>query len=337
MQVGVQVGGSQASGGAVVLSNAFTFKEKKMQTIAAIENPSIQSAAAGAADASSAGFALQSATVIVGDIQVSAKSQQQIAQSISGVNRAVFKLEKLEAEREHWEAHELASSHKRLYSLLTSCYEFYLDMKLSPSKEERDDLRKGLETFVLTRGYRMKLDATHDMNKVVKSVFGNIDRRRVSAYGLALRAALSAGPLDGNGKATAISANALADWLSQQGGVEEVRLGCRNKGMTATQRADVAKAALSTSTLETLKLDPRRIAFDTNDADKMMVLVVTYRPTGELEVNAVVKSDAAVRAVLASHYSANKEAVTEAANKVSSDPVFVRATEIALRDQGVAN
>ncbi len=231
----------------------------------------------------------------------------------------------------------MAASHKRLYSLLTSCYQYYLDMKTSPSREEREDLKKGLETFILTRGYKSRLDTTHDMNKVVKSVFGNIDRRRVSAYGLALRAALAAGPLDGNRKATAISANELADWLGTQGGVEEVRLGCRNKGMTATQRADVAKAALGTSALTTLKLDPRSIAFDTNDADKMMVLVVTYRPTGELEVNAVVKSDAAVRAALASHYSANKDAVTEAANKVSPDPASIRATEIALRDQGVAN
>lgn len=304
-----------------------------MQTIATIENPSINSAAVDGTDVSSAGFALQSTTVNVGDVQVSVKSQQQIAQSISGVNRAVFKLERLEAERENWESTELAASHKRLYSLLTSCYQFYLDMKTSPSREEREDLKKGLETFILTRGYQTRLDATHDMNKVVKSVFGNIDRRRVSAYGLALRAALAAGPADDKGKPTPITATELADWLSEKGGVEEVRLGSRNQGMTATQRAAVAKSALQSSALTTMKLDPRSFAFDTNDSDQMMVLVVTYRPTGELEVNAVVKSDAAVRAALASYYSANKDAVTQAANKASSEAAPLRATEIALQQQ----
>ncbi len=302
-----------------------------MQTIATIENPSINSAAVDGTDVPSAGFALQNTTVNVGDVQVSVKSQQQIAQSISGVNRAVFQLERLEAEREHWESTELAASHKRLYSLLTSCYQYYLDMKTSPSKEEREDLRKGLDTFILTRGYGGGLSTTHDMNKVVKSVFGNIDRRRVSAYGLALRAALAAGPIDDKGRPTPISAPELADWLTAKGGVEEVRLGSRNEGMTATQRAAVAKSALQSSALTTMKLDPRSFAFDTNDADKMMVLVVTYRPTGELEVNAVVKSDAAVRAALASYYSDNKEAVTQAASKASAEAAAPRATEIALQ------
>jgi hypothetical protein len=306
-----------------------------MQTIATIETSSSLSAAAEAAvaDSSSAGFVLRDATVNVGDLQVSAKSQQQIAQSISGMNRAIFKLEKLEAEREHWEANELASSHKRLYSLLTSCYQFYMDMKLSPSKEEREDLRKGLETFILTRAYS-KLSTTHDMNKVVKSVFGGVDRRRVSAYSLALRNALISGPVDGNGKATPVAPSELADWLTAKGGVEEVRLGSRNGGLTALQRASLAKVALETSSLTALKLDPRSVAFDTNDADKMMVLVVTYRPTGELEVNAVVKSDTAVNAALASYYSANKDAVTQAANQANAVPAPERATDVALRQQG---
>jgi hypothetical protein len=119
-----------------------------------------------------------------------------------------------------------------------------------------------------------------------------------------------------------------------KGGVEEVRLGSRNQGMTATQRAGVAKTALKSSSLTTMKLDPRSVAFDTNDADKMMVLVVTYRPTGELEVNAVVKSDTAVNAALASYYSANKDAVTQAANQASAAPAPQRATDVALRQPG---
>lgn len=278
-------------------------------------------------------FSLNGAAVIANGVQISEASQKVVAEQISGVNQAIFALEQLEAEREHWEANELAASHKRLYSLLTRCYQYYLDMKLSPSKAERDDKRKGLETFLFTRQYDKRLENTHDMNKVVKSVFGNIDRRRVSAYSLALRAALIAGPVDSNQKATAISADALADWLASQGGVEEVRLGGKNNGKTAKQRAEVAKAAIESQALLSFKPDAKRALFDTEDVDKMCVLVATYRPNGELDISAVVKNDAAVRAALAAYYSQNKEDLDKQPS-AGSKPASSSATDKALANAG---
>lgn len=94
-------------------------------------------------DATQSGnFSLNGAAVVANGVQISEASKKAVAEQISGVNQAIFALEQLEAEREHWEANELAASHKRLYSLLTRCYQYYLDMKLSPSKAERDDKRK---------------------------------------------------------------------------------------------------------------------------------------------------------------------------------------------------
>lgn len=278
-------------------------------------------------------FNLNGAAVIANGVQISEASQKVVAEQISGVNQAIFALEQLEAEREHWETNELAASHKRLYSLLTRCYQYYLDMKLSASKTERDDKRKGLETFLFTRQYDKRLENTHDMNKVVKSVFGNIDRRRVSAYSLALRAALIAGPVDSNQKATAISADSLADWLASQGGVEEVRLGGKNNGKTAKQRAEVAKAAIESQALLSFKPDAKRALFDTEDVDKMCVLVATYRPNGELDISAVVKNDAAVRAALAAYYSQNKEDLDKQA-PAGSKTASTSATDMALVNAG---
>lgn len=246
----------------------------------------------------------------------------------AGINDAIFKLEKLEQERESWEAKELSASHQRLYSLLTQCYEFYLAMKTDKSSQVREQMKKGLETFIGVRGYKF-LSSSHDMNRVVKSIFG-VDRRRVSAYSLALRSALAAGGVDKNGKSIALPPSQLASWLEQQGGVEEVRLGCKNKGMTAKERAEAAKTALSSSVLMTLKADPKAVPFDTDDVDKMMVLVATYRPTGELEISAVVKNDAAVRAALAAHYSENKAEVQAAADKAENESAPQSATAAAL-------
>jgi len=234
---------------------------------------------------------------------------------VSILNGAVFELERLEGLRQHWEGNELAASHNRLYSVLTECYEFYQTMKSAKTgKTIRDAMKSGLDSFILQRNYT-SISTTHDMNRVVKAVFG-IDRRRVSAYSLALRAALVKGPVV-DGCTTPVPASQLAEWLSNEGGVEQVRLGSKNNGMTAKNRAEIAKIVVKDLVLLTIKPDAKTMPFDTEDSDRMVLLVATYRPSGELEISAVVKNDTAVRGALAAYYSVDKVGVQSAADKAS--------------------
>jgi len=48
---------------------------------------------------------------------ISKEMAQAIKVAHSGINEAVFRLERLETEREQWETTELAASRKRMYSL----------------------------------------------------------------------------------------------------------------------------------------------------------------------------------------------------------------------------
>jgi len=249
----------------------------------------------------------------VSAFKLSEKATQALLQANQAVNSAVFTLERLEQEREQWEGKELAASRARLYALLTECYSFYLTMKTDERTAVREQSSKALGLFIATRGY-MFTPTTHDMTRVVKAVFG-VDRRRVSAYSLALRAALEGGQRTANGKATAVSVADLAQWLEDKGGVEEVRLGSKNTGLTTTQRAEVAKEALKTSVLMTLKPDSQTMAFGTDDIDRTVLLVATYRPSGELEISTVVKHETAVRSALAAHFTADKAAVMAAAER----------------------
>jgi len=245
--------------------------------------------------------------------KLSEKATQALLQANRAVNSAVFTLERLEQEREQWEGKELAASRARLYALLTECYSFYLTMKTDKRAAVREQSSKALGLFIATRGYVFTA-TTHDMTRVVKAVFG-VDRRRVSAYSLALRAALEGGQRTADGKATAVAAADLAQWLEDKGGVEEVRLGSKNKGLTTTQRAEVAKEALKTSVLMTLKPDSQALAFGTDDIDRTVLLVATYRPNGELEISTVVKHESAVRSALAAHFTADKAGVMAAAER----------------------
>ena len=258
---------------------------------------------------------------------ISAEMTDGLMAKVSEANKAIFILERLEDERVKWEKNELAASRQRLYGMLTDCYEFYLTMKTDKNGDVREQMKKGLETFVQVRGYIFQ-STSHDMNKIVKSVFG-LDRRRVSAYSLALRAALKAGGVDTEGKEQALSKEELAGWIERNGGIEEIRLGSKNQGVSLKERAETAKQAIQNKPLMTIKPDPNVMPFDTNDSDKMMLLVATYRPTGELEISAVVKSDTAVRAALAAYYSGNKEEVVNAANAASA-PIQQSAIDMAL-------
>jgi hypothetical protein len=233
-------------------------------------------------------------------------------------------LETLETERQNWEGTELAASHARLYGILTKCYAYYLAMKSATAdKQVRAEMAKGLERFITARRLRT-LDKTHDMNRVVKAVFGE-DRRRVSAYSMALRVALTAGT-----GMQPLPYTELSAWIAAQGGVEEIRQGSKNGGKTTAERVEVAKDAVKDKSLMTFKPDPKSMSFDSNDADKMMVLVVTYRPTGDIEVNSVIKSTAAVKAALAAHYAENKGQMADAkARKEMSQPT---AVSIALNN-----
>ena len=258
---------------------------------------------------------------------ISAEMSAGLMAKVSEANKAIFTLERLEEERLKWEKNEQAASRQRLYGMLTDCYEFYLTMKTDTRADVREQMKKGLETFVQVRGYVFQ-STSHDMNKIVKSVFG-LDRRRVSAYSLALRAALKAGGFDIAGKELALAKDELAGWIERKGGIEEIRLGSKNQGLSLKVRADTAKQAIQNKPLMTVKPDPKVISFDTNDSDKMMLLVATYRPTGDLEISAVVKSDTAVRAALAAHYAVNKEEIVKAASS-ASEPTQQSAIDMAL-------
>jgi hypothetical protein len=193
----------------------------------------------------------------------------------------------METARISWETTELAQSNNRKYGILYQAYKFYLVMKQDSDKDVRKAQLDAMEKFIADRGYTFT-PSTHDMTRVVKCVFG-VERRRVSAYSIALREALR----------QEVEAEDLVAFLEDNGGVEQIRLG-GTKPLSATKRAEQVKGEVLTSELGKIKCD---VQADADWTDKQVVLVATYLPTGEFEVNAVVKHDGAVNAALAAYYS----------------------------------
>jgi hypothetical protein len=199
-------------------------------------------------------------------------------------------LKSLETARISWETTELAQSNKRLYSILHQAYQYYLLMKRDPGEGTRKDKLAAMEAFIAERGYTFT-PSTHDMTRVVKCVFG-VDRRRVSAYSIALREALRQD----------VVAEDLVEFLEQNGGVEQIRLG-GTKPLSVTKRAELGKAVVGDASLGTIEFDSAVFKAEEDWVDKQVVLVATCLSNGQLEVKAVIRHDGAVNMALAAHFS----------------------------------
>lgn len=228
-------------------------------------------------------------------------------------------LKSLVTARISWETVELAQSNNRLYSILQQAYSFYLVMKQDESKDVRKEKQAALDAFIEEHGYTNSFGATtHDMTRVIKCVFG-VNRRRVSAYSIALREALR----------QEVGAKDLIAFLEQNGGVEQIRMG-GTKPLSATKRAELVKAEVSEAVISTVKFDAEAVKANADWVDKQVVFVATYLPTGEFEVNAVVRHDGAVNTALAAYYTlaqAKKREEANALKKAEADALAAQKSE----------
>ncbi len=206
----------------------------------------------------------------------------------------------MEQARKTWETTELAASNKRLYSILCEAYRFYMVMKQHTDKGVRSARVQEMEQFIKERKYGFTA-STHDMTRVVKCVFGEVDRRRVSAYSIALRAALR----------QEVAVENLVAFLEANGGVEQIRLG-GSKPLSVATRAGMVVEEVRNNDLAKIKFEASLFAADSDWVDKQVVIVATYLHTGEFVANTVVRHDGAVNAALAAHYSLQQSKQREA-------------------------
>ena len=185
-----------------------------------------------------------------------------------------------------------------LYALLQHCYT--LNNAMSGSDFTAKALRKGLANHIQLKGYQFK-DSSPLIAKIVKCVFG-VDRRRVSAYSIALREALRQD----------IAEDDLVAFIEQEGGVEQIRMG-GTKPLTVSKRAAAVEATVWNTDIGDIKLDPKLIDADSDWNDKQVVILATYMPTGIFKASAVVKHEGAVTAALSAYYTAQQAKVREKA------------------------
>lgn len=214
--------------------------------------------------------------------------------SVSIVKSAAVKLIEMENNRKQWEATAYRTSNQQLYAVLADCLLYGSELETAQAKERS----AVLVDFFSARGYFVKKDSPL-LTRIVKAVFGNVDRRRISTYSLVLREA----------QRQNIFAAKLADWIEDRGGIQEIKVSRSSTFISPKDKVETAKKTLSSlPNIGIVKSDELSLLADADFLGEECVLLAEQQADGSFFIKALTRSGSAVSAALTALYSAQKQA-----------------------------
>ena len=217
---------------------------------------------------------------------------------------ANIELHSMESKRISWEQGVYRTSNQALYQVLAECLAYSGELPLSMAKERNTNLAK----FYKERGYKYKEDAPL-ATRVIRAVFGDINRRRISTYSLVLRQAQ---------KENVGYAN-LASWIEERGGIQEIRLSRSSSFISATQKASVGKMFFEGKPdLGVVQSEFLSIEADPGYIGQACVLLAEQQADGSFNVRAVIRNPSALNAAYTALYAKQKTAAAKAEAEVAA-------------------
>ena len=163
--------------------------------------------------------------------------------------------------------------------------------------------------------------STGTLAKIIKCVFP-IDRRRVSNYVTALRAA----------KEQNIPGESLASWLEQQGGLQEISLRGSASSKPYSGSATEAKEMVLQQPVLASLTDARLTAMYRSETQEVIVLLLaSLNPAGQFEIREVIQSEGLIKAALNGCYrkaSAQKQKQNTAQRAVDQQKRTLDAVDV---------
>lgn len=206
-------------------------------------------------------------------------------------------LKGMEEQRIKWEDGVYRKSNAALYEVLAECLQFAGDLTTEAAKERT----KALEAFYKSRNYKWRKD-TPLVSRVVRAVFGDADRRRISTYSLVLRQAQKSN----------VAYKALAKWIEENGGVQEIKLARSATFVSPKQKAEIAQQSFdSLTTLAEVKTEALSLLADADFVGEDCVLLAQQQADGSFAIRAVLRSGAAVNAAFTALYAQKKTSTEE--------------------------
>jgi hypothetical protein len=217
---------------------------------------------------------------------------------------ANLEIRSIEANRINWENGAYRTSNQVLYQVLADCLAYSGELTVSMAKLRNS----ALANFYKERGYKYKEDAPL-VTRVVRAVFGDVNRRRISTYSLVLRQAQ---------KENIAYAN-LANWIEERGGVQEIRLNRSNTFVSPAQKASVGKMYFEgKANLGVVQSEFLSVEADPSFIGQACVLLAEQQADGSFNVRAVIRNQSAINAAYTALYAKQKAVTAQAEVEVAA-------------------
>lgn len=198
-------------------------------------------------------------------------------------------LQRLEADRIKWQEGVYRTSNLALYALLASCLTYAGELPFAEAKQRS----AALEAFYKEREYTYKSD-TPLMTRIVRAVFGDIDRRRTSTYSVVLRQAQKEGVFPQN----------LSEWIESKGGIQMVKLSQSSTYIKPVEKAASAKNDFDMLVnLAIVKSDQLGLHAEPDYMGQNCVLLAQQQADGGFAIRAVLRSNGTLNAAFTELYS----------------------------------
>lgn len=229
------------------------------------------------------------------------------------------RIEDLATQREGWEVTQLTRSNQSLYGIFKGCVSLYRDLTEGENLKEK---KIGFKDHINLKGYKFKETSPLSL-KVIRCIFGDKDRRRLSTYHTVLRVAIAEG----------WSLDEVATKISERGGVQEISVR-KATAMSQKDKALAAQAALMNQSVASIDSQQLKSQHNSEQNEQQAVAVVTQHQDGTFSVHCVVHSNTAVNAALAAYFNANKSDLQKVTDQQQA--ALATAVQSTLIDQAVA-
>jgi len=132
--------------------------------------------------------------------------------------------------------------------------------------------------------------------KIIRCVFGNRDRRRVSTYNVVLRRLIADG----------VELADVPTHIANCGGVQEMSLGRKPGTLTAKQKATEVKDTVQAQMLAKVQTAATDLLVNPEKHGDTFAAVLTQNTDGSFTINCIVDSKGAVNAALTAYYGAEE-------------------------------
>lgn len=224
----------------------------------------------------------------------SAQTSQKVLTSVDHNEGIRQRLKQLSNENVAWEQGAYKTANEGLYMLIQGCKQIYED--LTNAKDENLVHKKqGLNDYLSINGME---DYTSKPlpQKIIRCVFGNRDRRRISTYNVVLRRLIADG----------VDVADVPSHIAACGGVQEMSLGRKPGTLTAKEKATQVKGAVQAQVLGSVKTAETDQLVNPEKHGETFAAVLTQNPDGSFTINCIVDSKGAVNAALTAYYGAEE-------------------------------